>query len=329
MLNVARSIPPLDTPCTTPKIDGTDRQGTLHVGPTGIVPRGVPQQKSRASNEARAWLYTAVDELSPAYKVGVFLANHARYATKADRKWKVKPGDIFAYWPQKKIAAELGCSVRTIKRGVRSLRQAGVITVRQRVRPYGASCVFVRPGPSGVPSGVPSHREPRTEPRTEEKNVHTVGKPTNFPSKRAETGQTKQQRLVAAVCVKLGFSVTAAGLEEFDESPNTDKQKLIRRLLKAEAWHDRRAAQPTGGKPPPTAKTPNETGGQKARTGGKPPPGPNGPPAANTKSFGISAKTQKVQVEPFQGRPRSGRLLAEYADRYRAAHVWRGVPSRS
>ena len=281
---------------------------------------------------ARAWLYTAVDELSPAYRVGVFLANHARYATKADRQWKVKPGDIFAYWPQKKIAAELGCSVRTIKRGVRSLRQAGVITVRQRVRPYGASCVFVRPVPSGVPSGVPSHREPRTEPRTEEVQ-RTVSKLTNFPSKGAEKGQTKQQRLVAAVCGKLGFSVDFAGLEEFDESPNSDKQTLIKRLLKAEAWHDsrvsrtkismgthtnlssRKQAAYAATNVAPASKKPKKTKGKKK------PSAANEAPAPNGQNLPISAKTQKVQVEPFQGRPRSGRLLREYADRYRAAHV--------
>ena len=238
-----QSIAPTFPSDATPEIVEQE-QRTLGLGP-GRVHRGgksaISAGASRASNEARAWLYTAVDEFSPAYRVGVFLANHARYATKADRQWKVKPGDIFAYWPQKKIAAELGCSVRTIKRGVRSLRQAGVITVRQRVRPYGASCVFVRPGPSGVPSGVPSHREPRTEPRKEKNVLRTVSKLTDSPLKLAEKGQTKQQRLVAAVCGKLGFAVNFAGLEEFDESENSEKQKLIKRLLRVEARHDRRA----------------------------------------------------------------------------------------
>ena len=213
----------------------------------------------------------------------------------------MKPGDIFAYWPQKKIAAELGCSVRTIKRGVRSLRQAGVITVRQRVRPYGASCVFVRPGPSGVPSGVPSHREPRTEPR-KEKYVRTVGKPTTFPSKRADTGQqTKQQRLVAAVCWKLGFWPSAARLEEFDESENTEKQAFIKRLLRVEARHDRRvsgvrsvtgenktaspisyAVLAPGTNVPPAAKKPKKTKGKAKTAGTNVPPATNVAPTAKT-----------------------------------------------
>ena len=286
-----QSIAPTFPSDATPEIVEQE-QRTLGLGP-GRVHRGgksaISAGASRASNEARAWLYTAVDEFSPAYRVGVFLANHARYATKADRQWKVKPGDIFTYWPQKKIAAELGCSVRTIKRGVRSLRQAGVITVRQRVRPYGASCVFVRPGPSGVPSGVPSHREPRTEPR-KETYIRTLTKVSDSPLKLAKTGRSKlrssphsaQQRMVAAIAVKLGFAVTGAGLEEFDESDNSEKQKLITRLLRVEARHDRRAARDAVANATPAAKPPNETGGENKAPVANATPGTNVPPAAKT-----------------------------------------------
>lgn len=45
--------------------------------------------------------------------------------------------------------------------------------------------------------------------------------------------------------------MTAAGLEEFDELENPKKQNLIKRLLKAEAWHDAKGGKrkkPTTGK---------------------------------------------------------------------------------
>ena len=77
----------------------------------------------------------------------------------------------------------MGCSERQVRRGMRSLREAGVIDVRRRVRPCEASYVWVLPVRSDgagvrsdgvgvlsgvrsdVLSGVLSHTEPRTEPR--------------------------------------------------------------------------------------------------------------------------------------------------------------------
>ena len=138
---------------------------------------------SRASNAARAVLVVA--NVTPTgYNVGVFMANHARYAKTSDIRRNVAPGEIFTFWPQAKIAAELGCSERQVSRGVRSLRESGVLTVRRRVRPCEASYVWVQPVVSGVGSdvrsdgacvgsdvgsgvvsGVGSHTEPRTEPK--------------------------------------------------------------------------------------------------------------------------------------------------------------------
>ena len=284
---------------TTPEIGVPGQPARLHV-----VSRG----KSRASNDALAWL--AVQDVTPGvHDFGVYLAKKVRFATTADGRRKAKLGEVMCYPLQATMARERGCSVRQVKRLVRSLREVG-LEVRQRVRPYGATYVF--PVPSDVPSDVPSQREPRTEPRTEKK-VRTVGRPTTFPPKRAEKGQTKQQRLVAAICWKLGFWPSAARLEQFDESPNTEKQALIKRLLRAEARHDRRAAQrrdtaglPTAGKTKAAAKDVAQTD----------------PPAPNVQNLDISAKKQKVQVEPFQGRPRSGRLLAEYAERLRVARKY-------
>ena len=142
--------------------------------PTGlkIVSRST---ETRASNAARAALVVA-DVTPTGYRVGKFLASHARYATAADVRRHVVPGELFTFWPQAKIAAEMGCSERQVRRGVRSMREAGALEVRRRVRPCEASYVWVLPGRSdgagvlsgvrsGVLSGVRSHTEPRTEPQ--------------------------------------------------------------------------------------------------------------------------------------------------------------------
>ena len=115
------------------------------------------------------------------------MAGHARYAQPEDIRRNVVPGELFSYWRQATIAAELGCSERQVRRGVRSLREAGALDVRRRVRPCEASYVWVLPVRSDVRSdgagvrsesagvlsgvrsdvlsGVRSHTEPRTEPQ--------------------------------------------------------------------------------------------------------------------------------------------------------------------
>ena len=126
--------------------------------------------RPRASNLARAWLATA-DLTATGYRVGRFMAEHARFATPADVRRKVRPGEVFVFWPQSKIAAELRCSERQVQRGVASLRAAG-FEVRRRARPFEATYVFPPPAvasgvASGVGSGVGSHPEPRLNPSTE------------------------------------------------------------------------------------------------------------------------------------------------------------------
>ena len=130
--------------------------------------------QTRASNVARAALVVA-DVTPTGYNVGVFMADHARYAKPADIRRNVQTDEIFTYWPQAKIAAAMGCSERQVRRGVRSLREAGVMDVRRRVRPCEASYVWVLPVRSDVRSesagvlsgvrsdvlsGVLSHTEP-------------------------------------------------------------------------------------------------------------------------------------------------------------------------
>ena len=124
--------------------------------------------QTRASNAARAALVVA-DVTPTGYRVGVFMADHARYAKPEDIRRNVEPDEIFTYWPQAKIAAAMGCSERQVRRGVRSLREAGALEVRRRVRPCEASYVWVLPVRSDVRSdvlsGVRSHTEPHKEPQ--------------------------------------------------------------------------------------------------------------------------------------------------------------------
>ena len=176
MTKANRSIAPDSFPVTSPQIDDTERQGTLPTGPRLVS----TSPDSRASNEARAWL--AVADVTPTgHRVGIIMARHVRYATVADLARKVTEGEVFTYWPQSKIAVALGCSQRQVRRGVNSLKAAG-LKVRQRDRPGVASYVFpVRSGVlSGVRSGVRSlkRNEPRTEPRTEP-NTEAAASPSD------------------------------------------------------------------------------------------------------------------------------------------------------
>ena len=82
-------------------------------------------------------------QLTPAaFAMGKFMAHHARYATEDDRRRKVQVGEIFCFWTQAKLATKLKKSVSQVERHMRALRKAG-LKVRRRVRPYGASYVFI------------------------------------------------------------------------------------------------------------------------------------------------------------------------------------------
>ena len=173
MPNSSASLPQAESEPTRPS---SAQQPGLPTGPTHIATRST---QTRASNVARAALIVA-DVTPTGYNVGVFMADHARYAKPADIRRNVQTDEIFTYWPQAKIAAAMGCSERQVRRGVRSLREAGVMDVRRRVRPCEASYVWVLPVRSDVRSesagvlsgvrsdvlsGVLSHTEPRTEPQ--------------------------------------------------------------------------------------------------------------------------------------------------------------------
>ena len=104
-----------------------------------VVPQPTPEQRPRASRVAMGWL--KVQDLTPTgYRVGLFLAKKARFATEEDTWRKVKPGEVFTFWPQAKIAAAMGRSESQVWRGIKSLRGAG-FEVRQREQRV-ASYVF-------------------------------------------------------------------------------------------------------------------------------------------------------------------------------------------
>ena len=125
----------------------------------------------RASSLAAAWLATA-DVTPTGHRVGRYLVNLAGFAKVTDVQRKVRPGEVFCYPKQATIAAALGVSERQVRRGIASLKSAG-LEVRRRPRPFEASIVFPPVDRSQVrscdQSGVLSQPYPR--------------RPTNGPGK--------------------------------------------------------------------------------------------------------------------------------------------------
>ena len=316
MQNVAVSIPPLDTPSTSPQIDGTDRQPSLPVGPTGVVHRRPEPRTEEELRDNREFLRVAgqVDFGPGKHILTLVWMAVAYYAS-------LGPERICWAKVEKVAKKAKGLSTRTVQRKLNELAGLGRISTGKRSGGYKSTYWDVHLQiPSAGKLNPPNHDSVSPQPRqpvmenhdsvspdvrdrregTEEKNLRTVGKPTTFPSKRADTGQTKQQRLVAAVCWKLGFSVTAAGLEEFAGREHTEKQALIKRLLLVEARHDRRTkSSGTGTSELPTAGTFNNRHGPIVPSSGKYKAGTNVPPAAKKpKKTKGKAKTSRTNVPP-------------------------------
>ena len=111
--------------------------------PLQVVSHAVPDRRPSPVLVAMDCLRSA--QLTPAaFAMGKLMAHHARYATESDddRLRKVEPGEVFVYWTQAKLATKLKKSVSQVERHMRALRKAG-LKVRRRVRPYGASYVFI------------------------------------------------------------------------------------------------------------------------------------------------------------------------------------------
>ena len=113
---------------------------------------------TKAKNAARRWLAVA-DVTPPARRVGRFMADHARFATAADVRRKVKPGEVFCSWSQARVAIGLGVSERQIMRGVRSLRSADVIAGTSQVPTHGVLCVHETGGNASSVFGRKHERE--------------------------------------------------------------------------------------------------------------------------------------------------------------------------
>ena len=97
------------------------------------------------------------------------IASHARFAmTQDERRWKAKPGELFSHAKAKTIAAELGLAdARTVRRAVRSAREAGLLEVRQCDRTRRAYVWILPAIRATIRPTILAVREPRTEPQRE------------------------------------------------------------------------------------------------------------------------------------------------------------------
>ena len=91
------------------------------------------------------------------YNVGVFMANHARYAKTSDVRRNVQQGEIFTYWPQAEDPPPSWAvaSARSSAAFGRCVSRE-CSPSRRRVRPCEASYVWSRPVASDVGSDVGS-----------------------------------------------------------------------------------------------------------------------------------------------------------------------------
>ena len=326
MENVARSITPFSTSPATPQIDDTDPQLSLPTGPTGRVHRGggtVPWSKRCALTPA------------PSASSKLLLMVLASFVNGPDE----------AAWPSQKTLIELtGLSERGVRNATTQLEAAGLLRVeagggRQSSRYFLTTLTqcdsprhSVPPTPALSAPEVPSEATKEVQ----EVQQRTLTKVSETPLKLAETGRSKlrssphtaQQRMVAAIAVKLDLPdlLTAEGLESFACLENSEKQALIKRLLRVEARYDRRAER-RGSVPnvTPAQKKPNENTpvDPSSVTNVTPAPvsgseaGANAPPAAKQPE-----KTKGKKQSPGANAPRAGRLLAEYAARLQVARKY-------
>ena len=281
---------------TTPKIDGTERQGTLPVGPTGRVHRG---GKSALPDNKAFWESVNAVEFS-----GRGVTRQEVYRAVA---WFVALTEKrLCFAAVETIAEQARLGTTATRAHLRALERDGYIETKgDRSKGRSTTCYrltkmakeqrtnptlnVANPTLSDFNPTLSVAKEVIEEGTEEVQEVRTLSKLSESPLKLAKTGRSKlrssphsaQERMICAIAVKLDLPalLNAAGLESFDGLENTEKQALIKRMLKAESWHDRRAAQrrDAATNVPPTAKTPNETGG-KAKTAETNVPRPDPPP---------------------------------------------------
>ena len=293
----AQSIAPSFPPVANPQIDATEQQGTLRTGPTGRVHRGgVPWHKRLALTKAPS--PTAHHVL---LTIGSFVSDGQSDA-----------------WPSvATLASMTGRGSRVVQRALRELEGVGLIsgepvkggTTRYRLT---VATPVVHDTPTPVVHDTPTpvvHDTPPlsyTTPEgtkegtsTRDVQVRSVSKLTETPHKGANKGQTKQQKMVIAICRKVGFCVTFDGMEEFDEYSSAKKQAQIDRLLRVEARHDRRVARDAAGKPAPDVKTPKKTRGKKKPPAGKPAPASKKPKKTKGKKQSPGANAPRPDPPPM------------------------------
>ena len=286
----AQSIAPSFPPVASPKIDGTERQGTLPVGPTGRVHRGggVPWHKRLALTKAP----------SPAAHhvllvLGSFVSSSAEEA-----------------WPSKATLASMsGRSPRVVQRCLSELKAAGLISVRlsnggsshyrlttatldARVPPP----LDARVSPPQTPASPKGTREvtstreaaaactqERTPGKAETKQPVTEGLPVDrhtcpkcghtWPAIYGTKCFTCPSSALPGGRLQREYADRFASARAGNNLPPQTKTPKETKALDPSSGNNL----PPGGYAPPTAKTPNKTGGQKARTGANAPPAPMTP----------------------------------------------------
>ena len=237
----------------THEIGDSSRQQTLGLGPTGRVHKStLPDNRAfwesvnatefTSRGSSRREVFRAVAYYASLTDARVCFASVATLAKRASLGTTATRSQL--------RALELGGYIET--QGERSGGRSGTRYRLPAHRPNPTLTVaqpnayrWVNPTLTVAEEVIEEGTEEEVQKRTLSKLSECSPDPPNKGKRRLRTSpHTAQQRMVAAIAVKLGLSelLTFAGLEEFAELENHKKQALIKRLLKAEAWHDRRAA---------------------------------------------------------------------------------------
>ena len=260
-----QSIAPSFPPVATPQIADTERQGTLHIGPTGRVHKG---GKSALPDNEEFWkTVNAVEFTSRGVTRQEVYRAVAWHVALTEKR--------ICFAAVETIAEKARLGTTATRAHLRALERDGYIeTEGDRSKGRSTTCYRLtkmakqqrtnptlsdfNPTLSVAYKGIEKGTEKEVQQRT-------VGKPTET-FKMAEKGRsrlrssphTAQQRMVAAIAVKLDLPelLTATGLEDFAGLENTEKQALIKRMLKAEARYDQRAERAISKANPPEKRGP-------------------------------------------------------------------------
>ena len=157
MKNARQSIAPSFTPVTSPQIDATERQGTLHTGPTGVVHRGPEPRTEEELRDNREYLRVAgqVDFGQGKHVLTLVWMSVAYYASLKPERTCYARVDTLA----KKAK---GLSTRTVQRKLHELAELGYITTDHRSGGYRSTYwdVELYPGHAVAEPPTESHPSP-------------------------------------------------------------------------------------------------------------------------------------------------------------------------